>query len=182
MEEAWKDIEGFEGLYQISNTGRVKSLRKEIILKQHNTPNGYPYIILKVQGIQKNKMIHRLVALTFILNPKNKPEVNHKDGNKQNNHVENLEWVTRQENIEHAFTHELILKPGDERRRDFMGYISIYNQAGELVAQTTSFIATAEWIWNNTKLKEHCATAIGRACRNNKTAYGFKFKRTKEKK
>jgi hypothetical protein len=180
--EEWRDIPGYEGLYQVSNFGRVKSLRKSCVLKEQNLPNGYPYAALKVDGVQRNRLIHRLVAAAFIQNPENKQEVNHKDGNKRNNHVENLEWVTRFENIKHAFDTELILKPGDERRKYFKGYINIYNQNGKLLFQAKSFIDAADWVWGNTKLKNHCASAIGRACRSGKTAYGFTFKRFHEKK
>lgn len=89
--EEWRDIPGHEGLYQVSNKGRVKSLRNNIILKPGKFPNGYLYAPLKVSGSQSNKTIHRLVASVFLPNPDQKKEVNHKDGNKQNNTIENLE-------------------------------------------------------------------------------------------
>ncbi|MDR0629047.1 MAG: NUMOD4 motif-containing HNH endonuclease [Treponema sp.] len=89
--EEWRDIPGHEGLYQVSNKGRVKSLRNNIILKSGKFPNGYLYAPLKVSGSQSNKTIHRLVASVFLPNPDQKKEVNHKDGNKQNNTIENLE-------------------------------------------------------------------------------------------
>lgn len=103
----WKDIEGYEGYYQISNFGRIKSFKidkkKGRVLKMTNK-NGW-YFTIPLQGIgvpTKTKRIHRLVAKHFIPNPENLPEVNHKDSNKQNNHVENLEWVTRGQNMRHA--------------------------------------------------------------------------------
>ena len=112
MEEIWKDIEGYEGLYQVSNLGRVKSLkriqkfyhnRSDKILNLTKCGAGYFKIILSKNGVNKNHMIHRLVAQAFILNPENKPTVNHKDGNKHNNCVDNLEWATYSENIQHAY-------------------------------------------------------------------------------
>ena len=108
MEEIWKDIKGYEGYYQISNLGRVKSLSrkyspKERILKNQYDKDGYYEI-----GLTKNKKkqyfrVHRLVAQAFIFNIKNKPQVNHKNGIKDDNRVENLEWCTNQENEKHAY-------------------------------------------------------------------------------
>lgn len=101
MEEIWKDIKGYEGLYQISNLGRVKSLRfnKEMIMKIHIPKNNwYPVIHLRKNGVSKTIKIHRIVAQTFILNPNNLPIVNHKDENKTNNCVDNLEWCSRKYN------------------------------------------------------------------------------------
>ena len=102
MNEIWKDIQGYEGLYQVSNLGRVKSLRRDKILAPKKNWDGY----LRIQLWRNNKnvfvSIHRLVAQAFIDNLENKPFINHKDGDKQNNYVENLEWCTQKENIYHA--------------------------------------------------------------------------------
>ena len=106
--EIWKDIQEYEGLYQISNYGRVKSLRdnkgnyREKIIKSRPSKNGYIIINLSKNGKAKTFKIHRLVSIHFIPNPENKPQVNHKDGNKLNNSVSNLEWVTASENSLHA--------------------------------------------------------------------------------
>lgn len=109
MEEVWKDIKGFEGEYQISNYGRFKSFLGEINGKIRKTTdkNGW-YLTVNLRhknNPKKGKVtvrIHRLVAMYFIPNPNNLTEVNHKDLNKQNNHVDNLEWVSRYQNHIHA--------------------------------------------------------------------------------
>ena len=104
--ETWKDIPGFEGLYQVSDKGRIKSYKKDpdgLLLKLTNRRGDYFRIVLQGKGKQmKSKSLHRLVAEAFIPNPDNLPQVNHKDGNKQNNRVENLEWCTAAENVRHS--------------------------------------------------------------------------------
>ena len=103
--EIWKDIKGYEGLYQISNCGRLKSFKKissGYIMSNKNQNGWYFTVALLKNNTRVTARIHRMVAEAFILNPDNKPEINHKDLNKQNNHVDNLEWVTRKENVSHA--------------------------------------------------------------------------------
>lgn len=108
MTEIWKDIEGYEGLYQVSNMGRVKSMErvvrgknggtrhiKETILRPRQNKFGYLYLTLYKNGEQWSARIHRLVAETFIPNPNNYRDVNHKDEDKTNNCVDNLEWCTQ---------------------------------------------------------------------------------------
>lgn len=91
MEEIWKDIGGFEGLYQVSNLGRVKRVTTGRVLKGMASGKGYLLVGLSKNNIRSVKTIHRLVAQAFIPNPENKPEVNHIDENKTNNMVSNLE-------------------------------------------------------------------------------------------
>ena len=102
--EYWKPVLGYEGLYEVSNWGRVKSLRlgKEQILKPFKTGKGYLQVGLWKNKHRKNYSIHQLVALHFIPNPYNLNEVNHKDENPQNNFVENLEWCTHSYNINYG--------------------------------------------------------------------------------
>jgi len=117
--EKWKDIEGYEGIYQVSNTGKVISLDR-IVLRNNKFPirqkgkeisqgkrSGYKVVQLQKNDIRKGFQVHRLVAQTFIPNPQNKPQVNHIDGNKLNNNVDNLEWTTPSENIIHALDNGL---------------------------------------------------------------------------
>ena len=109
--EEWKDIPGYEGLYQVSNTGKIKGLprvtvQNQILQERILIPgvinNGYLQITLHKNGEHKNFLVHRLVANAFIPNPKNLPEVNHKDEDKTNCNSDNLEWCTRKYNINYG--------------------------------------------------------------------------------
>lgn len=119
MKEIWKDIEGYEGYYQVSNLGRVKSLFRQVkhsegnirnnherILKNQHDGGGYPMVGLHKNSKTKAMKVHRLVMLAFKDNPHNKPEVNHIDENKNNNRLDNLEWVTKKENENHGTKRE----------------------------------------------------------------------------
>lgn len=115
VQEIFNPIKGFEGLYEISQLGRVKSVArisphgsgndltiKERILKQGNGTNGYRYVVCRKEGKSHTLYIHRLVAIHFVDNPNNYPQVNHEDGNKSNNTALNLEWCTQSQNMRHA--------------------------------------------------------------------------------
>lgn len=104
MKEKWKDIKGYEGLYQVSNLGRIKSLRgnSERILKPGANNKGYLYVRLYKNSKSKWFTLHRLVAEAFIPNPENKSQVNHIDEDKTNNVVSNLEWMTPKDNANHG--------------------------------------------------------------------------------
>lgn len=143
--EIWRDVVGYEGLYQVSNKGRVRSLdrifemrhksnkmikvfKKGVILKMHKCNSGY----LKVTLFGKNYMVHRLVANAFIPNPDNLPCVNHKDENKTNNCVDNLEWCTHQYNVIYNDRH---IKNGKllRNRKDMSKIVYQYTLDGVLV-------------------------------------------------
>ena len=115
-EEIWKEVPGYEGLYEVSNLGRVKSCKKTVIrsngrkisfpekiMKPSVNHKGYLIIDLRKNGKRSGGFVHRLVGKDFIDNPFNKEQINHKNGNKEDNCVQNLEWVTNQENMAHAY-------------------------------------------------------------------------------
>lgn len=121
--EVWENVVGYEGLYQVSNLGRIKSLERKItrekngfwiqperILKNTVEVNGYEAVSLYKNGKVKRLKVHRIVSQSFLENFNNKPCVNHKNGIKTDNRVQNLEWVTSSENTIHAFKNGL-LKP-----------------------------------------------------------------------
>ena len=119
--EEFKDIKGYEGLYQISNFGRIKSLKRDCgnqycdidkILSLKMDSYGYPQQVLCKNGKRKSHKIHRLVAIHFIENIENKAQINHINGIKTDNNVTNLEWTTMSENIVHAYSLRLIDRRG----------------------------------------------------------------------
>lgn len=120
MEETWKDIKNYENKYLISNLGNVRSLKdgwgnkQNKYLKKLENKQGYYFVILSKNGIEIAYLISRLVAQVYIPNPKNKPQVNHIDGNPKNNNINNLEWVTASENKKHAYRIGLISSLGEK--------------------------------------------------------------------
>lgn len=121
--EQWKDIVGYEGYYEVSSLGRVRSkerilphnvndgiyVKKPKILKTQ-VKKGYVFVTVSIDGVRKSLPVHRLVAKAFLPNPENKPQVNHIDGDKTNNKLDNLEFATAKENVDHAVSIGLIKK------------------------------------------------------------------------
>lgn len=169
--ERWKPIKNYEGFYEISTLGRVKSKRG--VRKPFINKYGYPCVSLWKHCVGETKPIHRLVAETFIPNPENKREVNHIDGNKQNNSVENLEWVTPSENKKHAqklglapkpprhdgenchahkLTKEDVTNIRKEYKRNTPGYgaPTLAKKYGVSTRQITNIVNGDEWKWLDT--------------------------------
>lgn len=113
-----KEIEGYEGLYSISDDGKVYSHSRNRFLKYQPDRNGYCYVQLSKKGKIRKLAIHRIVGMSFLSNPFNLPQINHIDGNKLNNHVSNLEWCTPRYNTLHAFAKGLkVVARGEDNHR-----------------------------------------------------------------
>ncbi len=140
--EIWRDVIGYEGLYQVSNLGNVKSLgnefsRKERLLKLSFQSKGYLTVVLQKDAKRKMVLVHRLVAEHFILNIYNKPQVNHINGIKTNNRVENLEWVSHRENLDHAINNDLTLK-GEKNKKSKLKDVDVIEIHSLLQKGTTT--------------------------------------------
>lgn len=159
MNEEWKDIKGFEGLYQVSTMGNVRKLRfinnyvnKEKVFSVTPQPNGTGYlkVMLWKESKHQQKLVHRLVAEAFIDNPEGKLFVNHKDGVKTNNRLDNLEWCTGSENMHHAFRTGL-WSPAAKGRYGENSYkaipvLMIDKNTGETIKRFGSLIDAAHYI------------------------------------
>lgn len=189
MEEIWKDVKGYENLYQISNTGKIKSLEryknnhskkqlvKEKIRKQIVSKTGYYTCMLNKNGKNKLFKVHRLIAEAFIPNPNNYPIINHKDGNKLNNDISNLEWCNYSHNGKEAYRLGLI-------KNNTYG-IKKYNNSLKIKVNqydlNGKFIKQWESISDIQKELNYATTNICRCCKGTyKTAYGYIWKYTKD--
>lgn len=172
IEEEWRDIAGYEGIYQVSNLGRIKSLgndksRKEKILKPVNNSDGYPQVTLYKNRKREQVSVHRLVADTFIQNPDNLPQVNHKDENTKNNRVDNLEWCTPKYNSNYGTHNERIAK-------------SLINRKGRskpiLCVETGVIFQSAMEAERHTGANSHHITKCCRGKYGYKTSGGYHWK------
>lgn len=135
--EKWLPIKGYEGLYEVSNLGRIKSLRKNKMLSIKPVKDSYKTVrLIDKNGTRKSIRIHRIVATHFISNPENKREVNHKNMNKNDNRVSNLEWVTPKENINHAIKNKpsMVKAMNDYNKYIRPKLISQYTLEGQFIA------------------------------------------------
>lgn len=185
--EIWKDIDGYDGKYQVSNLGRVKSLYfmnrranipREKILKFGYNLQGYPFVHLCYLGkTSKPLSVHRLVAKAFIPNPNNYPIVNHINGIKTDNRVENLEWCTQQYNIKQSFKNGQ-QKPTWENKKGELNPLSIKVNQYDLDG---NFIKTWGCIREVQRKLNIFAVGISKCCRGlQKTAGGFKWEYMQE--
>ena len=177
MNEIWKPILEYKDYYEISSIGNIRSIERTIILKNgfqrklkskvlktFINENGYSIITVRINNVHHNFKIHRLVAIAFIDNPENKLTVNHKDGNKQNNNVLNLEWATHSENIKHAYKHKLNSSENQYKP------VSQYSKTGKFI-HTHKSISAAKRILNikGTHISDVCNGRM-------KSAYGYIWK------
>lgn len=164
MIEVWKDIKEYEGLYQVSNFGRVKSLSRKNDIIMRPSCGEYKRVNLRKNGKYKSFYVHRLVAQNFIPNLKNKPQVNHKDENKYNNCVNNLEWCTHIENMNYGTKRER------ESKVKTRYHVLQYDLKNRLIKKWNNL----REIMLNTKYDRNY---ISKCCTNKiKTAYGYKWK------
>lgn len=174
-DEIWKDIKGFEGIYQVSNYGRIKSIiRYKRIMKTGLNRGGYLQICLTDSKHKKHTIrVHRLVAENFLENREEKQQVNHIDGNKLNNRVSNLEWCTQSENMQHAFGNNLIHRgKGKESHR--ARAVNQYSINGDFIRKWDCISDASRYL----KLKKN---NISTCCRGKrKTAHGFIWKYAEE--
>lgn len=172
--EKWKPIKGYEGLYEVSDQGKVRGLERTVIkkngvpftarectLRPHKTKKGYLLADLWKDNKEKRFYIHRLVAEAFIPNPKALKEVNHKDEDKENNSVENLEWASRLENVRYGTGIE---RGGISRSRK----VYQYSKEGNFIKEWTSTRACEK--------EGHDHTSVSDCCRGKiKTHHGYKW-------
>ena len=177
MEEIWKDIAGYEGLYQVSNLGKVRSLRyknrdetRELYLKPHT--RGYLQVELHKNGDRKMFTVHRLVALAFVDGYEEDKQVNHIDENKKNNVSTNLEWVTVSQNVLHSLSRRTV--PATRKYPKFHARIDKrpvvqMSLDGEIIGYWESTIKVKEKLGYSDWSVKQC-------CRGNRqTAYGYKW-------
>lgn len=180
--EVWKPVVGYEGLYEVSNLGNVRSVDsvriihnqygehlgkyKGRIRKPSKDNDGYLHVKLSCQCIQKAFMIHRLVAEAFMPNPDNLPEVNHINEDKTDNRVENLSWVSHIQNINHASRNQRVAETL-KNRSDCSKRVAQYTLGGVLVAIYPSIMEVY-------RQKGYNSASISMACNNKrKSAYGY---------
>lgn len=183
MTEEWRDIKGYEDLYQVSNLGRVRSLdryeffslgkrfRKGIIIKSSEDKNGYNRVSLTKDGKQKFFFVHRLVAEAFIPNPNNLPFINHKDEVKYNNCVDNLEWCTHEYNMNYGNRLQKCSK-SLTNRRDLSKSVLQFTLDGTFVAEYPSTMEAERMLGVN-------HSSISACCRGKKylkTVGGYKWR------
>jgi hypothetical protein len=178
MEEEWRAVKGYEGLYEVSNLGRVRSLRNArcfrgnnpyyILSQCHNKYTGYMQVHFKIKGVAICKNVHRLVAESFLINKNNYPVINHKDRDKTNNNVKNLEWCTQKYNTNY-------LTPAKSK------YKSVCMIENFKVIKIFPSITHAVRFLRENQYPKACVSSISWACKDKRNfAYGYKWKYKEE--
>lgn len=195
MKTLWKDVKGYEGLYMVNNQGQVKGLKKkwnwkhhgksgvgikkEKLLGEYKATTGYRVNTLCKNGKCTQRLVHRLVAETFIPNPKNKKQVNHKNGIRDDNRIENLEWCTQSENTLHAYKELGIVPYG-------LGKFGKYSNKSRCVIQMDmNGKIVKKWESASDAVREHGfdSGCITHCCRGqSKSHKGYKWKYESNKK
>ena len=149
MKEEWRELKEYPN-YSFSSKGRVKHTSTGTILKQQHRGSQYKFVSIRnLQGKLVSKDVHRLIAQAFIPNPLNKPQVNHKDGNRINNNISNLEWVTAKENMRHAFDTGLINKETQIKAHQYNARPVVMVKNGKIVKRFRSLKETARYMNTN---------------------------------
>lgn len=166
-QEIFRQVSGYEGLYSVSNKGRVLGEKRNRILKPAKNQCGYRFVVLFKDNAAKNHLVHRLVAEAFIDNPDNLPQINHKDENKDNNCVDNLKWCTAKYNCNYGSRNE---KTGNNRRNGKLAKpVRQYSLDGEFIKDWPSAIeVTRQLGFNQGGISRCCLGQIVQA-------YGYKW-------
>lgn len=155
MKEIWKEIKGFEGRYSVSTLGNIRNDKTNKNLNPFTHNNGYKRVSFRSKGIINYFLVHRLVASSFIENTENKRTVNHKDGNKSNNVLSNLEWATDKEQAKHAIDFNLrVGKKGAENKLSFPVYQ--FNLNGDFVQKHDSVNCAKRLLGKHLHISEAC--------------------------
>ncbi len=187
--EIWKDIPGYEGLYQVSNLGRVKSIRKRnptkanpsnrksVIMKPYSAAARYLGVVLRKDGTSRTCTVHRLVAQTFLPNPLGFPCVNHKDANCFNNRLDNLEWCTQEYNVNHGDANLKRSQSNLEHAPNYGKMVCAYTKDGEYIDTYSSIGEAAKVLNIHTAYARAIRYYVDRCCNGKQaTAYGYKWR------
>jgi len=180
-QEEWREIPEFEGRYEVSNLGQVRSMPRDVnnhtgvihlkgkILNQRYNHKGYKVVdLVDCEHKHKYRLVHRLLAQAFIPNPENKPQINHIDGIKDHNVLENLEWVTNGENQIHAYATGLNVR-SDKAGRLKKAILQIDKDTNEVIKRFDSFLEAEKEFGSYSTIRRCCIGA-------SHTAYGYKWK------
>lgn len=182
VQPKWVDIAGYENLYQINQFGEIRTLKNSPKLKKYDLlkpqiskTNGYVYQMLNKNGTKKLFRVHRLVASAFLPNPNNLPQVNHKDGNKQNNRADNLEWCEQSYNMKHAYKTKLQI-PSDKQRKAVINTNKL-KQKGVCQIKDGEIINTFSGISEASRQTNVPISCISRCCNGKREfANGFQWR------